>query len=239
LLLIFSPHSPKTMELRMLRLLNADRKQHGFSPLTMQEDLRLVARKHSADMAKKDYFDHVNPQFQSPADRLKIAGVSDVTSGENLAKIGGYPNPTQFAEQGLMKSPGHRKNILNDTYNVVGIGVIQDLRKIYYFTQNFAHREIIFQKRIPSLFRRGKTLKVRGKSFSSATFLLCRINKIGQKTPVYEKIFSLRDRKFAFPLLFSETATYEVNFYVSSDQYGNFTLCNRSVVKVYRSFWPF
>lgn len=132
LLMAFMPRSLKTMEWRMLRLLNKDRKRHGLAPVRMQEDLRDVARKHSADMARQDYFDHVNLKAESPGDRLRGARVSDVVSGENLAKVGGYANPTQFAERGLMDSPGHRANILNASYNVVGIGVVKNQRKVYF-----------------------------------------------------------------------------------------------------------
>src|SRR3989338_4892182 len=144
---LFLPRAPRTMEWQMLRLLNKDSKQHRLPALFMQEDLRDVARKHSRDMARKDYFSHTNHQGKSPADRLKSARVTDAVSGENLAKIGGFAHPTVRAEIGLMNSPGHRANILNEKYNCVGIGVIKSATRIYYYTQNFAKRNLVFKKK--------------------------------------------------------------------------------------------
>lgn len=124
----------------MLRLLNEDRKFHGLSPLVMQNDLRLVARAHSNHMAEQDFFAHVDPQNRDPGDRIREAGITDVSFGENLAKMRGFDNVTQEAEKALMKSPGHRANILTASFNCVGVGVIMAKDKTYYFTQNFARR---------------------------------------------------------------------------------------------------
>jgi len=69
----------------MLRSLNHDRKIHGLQKLRMQSDLRRVARRHSRDMARQDYFAHENKAGDSPADRNKLARVPDPQS--NSAEI--------------------------------------------------------------------------------------------------------------------------------------------------------
>ncbi len=137
---ILSPNSLKTMEWRMLMLLNQDRRYHRLGSLTMQEDLRTVARNHSFHMAEKDFFAHVDPNHRDPGDRIRGAGITDTTFGENLAKMRGFKNVTEEAEIALMKSPGHRANILYKDFNCVGVGVIQAKDETYYFTQNFARR---------------------------------------------------------------------------------------------------
>ncbi|MBU0981755.1 CAP domain-containing protein [Patescibacteria group bacterium] len=144
---IFIPNSLKTMEWKMLRLLNRDRRKYRIQALFMQDDLRRVAREHSKDMAKLDYFEHKNWRGQTHVDRLMEAKVTDTVSGENLAKIGGYNYPVHRAEIGLMNSPGHRANILNKQFNCVGIGIHKSENKIFYFTQNFALRKLIFLKK--------------------------------------------------------------------------------------------
>jgi len=232
LLMIFAPRSLKTMEWRMLKLLNKDRKRHGLKPVRMQDDLRDVARKHSSDMAKKDYFDHVNLKSQSPSDRLKGARVSDVISGENLAKVGGYGNPTQFAEKGLMNSPGHRANILNGLYNAVGIGVVRNPRKVYFFTQNFAKRYLIFRKRIPKTVGFKHGLHLKGDSFSQVHKIICHVKKPKIDTVLQEHLFEVKNGVFSFTVAFDKRGNYEVWLYVDSGQQGKYTLANHFLLKV-------
>lgn len=238
LLMVFMPQSLKTMEWRMLRLLNRDRRKYDLPPVRMQDDLRDVARKHSRDMAQKDYFDHVNLKSQSPGDRLRGARVSDVVSGENLAKVGGYGNPTQFAENGLMNSPGHRANILNKNYNVVGIGVVRNPLKVYFFTQNFAKRSLVFDRKIPKrvILRRG--LRLKGSALSQVHTILCHVKAPKIDTVLYEHVFGVENQAFVLQVPFKKAGFYEVWLYVDSHGEGSYTLANHFLLRVKRS-WLF
>ncbi len=246
LLLIFAPRSLKTMEWRMLRYLNRDRRWNHLAPLRMQEDLRTVARKHSLDMADKDYFDHVNPARQAPSDRLRLAGVTEVVSGENLAKIGGYPNPTQKAEKGLMESPGHRANILNRDYNSVGIGIIQDRRGVYYFTQNFARRILILQKSAVRnsqsvlTVRLKKGLRIRGQIFSSGQKILWQVKIAKSEKVEKEGLVQAEQGKFDFIIHFGAAGRYEILLFVNGKnphKPNEYELANSFEVMVKRGFW--
>ncbi|MBU0667905.1 CAP domain-containing protein [Patescibacteria group bacterium] len=232
ILLVFAPRSLKTMEWRMLRLLNKDRKRHGLAPVRMHDDLRLIARRHSRDMAKRDYFDHVNLRAKSPADRLKEARVSEVISGENLAKIGGYSNPTQFAEEGLMNSPGHRANILNAGYNAVGIGVVQNERKVYFFTQNFARRSLIFKNKIPKVVHMKRGLGLNGSTLFNVKRILCHIKKPKIDTVLFEHVFLLEDEKFNFTVQFEESGKFEIWLYTDSGKGNRYVFANHFDVLV-------
>jgi hypothetical protein len=231
-LLIFFPRSLRTMEWRMLKFLNRDRKRHGLRKLRMQEDLREVARRHSLDMAQKDYFAHENIKAQSPSDRLNLAGVTEVVSGENLAKIGGYPNPTQFAENGLMDSPGHRANILNKDYNTVGIGVIQARDKVYYFTQNFARREIILKSfwRNHVSFKRGLTLS--GSAFSGIKEILYQVKMPADEEVITSGKAKIKNGRFKFNMKFDSPGRYEVFLFVEHTEKNTYVLSNTFTVKV-------
>lgn len=237
LLLIFAPRSLKTMEWRMLRLLNKDRRKHGLNSLRMQQDLREVARKHSYDMAKKDYFAHVNPLSQSPSDRLKLAGVSEVVSGENLAKIRGFKNATQVAEKGLMESPGHRANILQELYNTVGIGVIQSDTQIYYFTQNFAKRVLFLKKGFKKSIRLRSGLHLKGGVFAHAKRILWQVSFVKEPKLVNQQFIMLQDSFFDFWIHFTSRGLYEVRLFVDEDGKGNFILSNLFEVKVRKGFF--
>jgi len=78
-----------------------------------------VARAHSKDMFVKGYFAHVNLEGKDPFERMKDAHLKFKTAGENLA----LAQTLEIAHENLMKSPGHRKNIMNPSFNRVGIGI--------------------------------------------------------------------------------------------------------------------
>jgi uncharacterized protein YkwD len=108
------------LEAQMLELVNREREAAGLKPLAPDPELTEVARAHSTDMFERGYFAHVSPEGLSPFDRMKDAGVTFRTAGENLALA-----PTlQLAHTGLMNSPGHRANILRPEFGRLGIGIM-------------------------------------------------------------------------------------------------------------------
>lgn len=236
--LIFLPKSLRTMEWKMLSLVNKDRKAHKLRKLRMQEDLRIVARKHSRDMARKDYFEHENTLGQTPFDRLDKARITDVVAGENLAKISGYQIPVQRAEIGLMNSPGHRANILKTDYNCVGIGIIKSENRSFYFTQNFAKRELVFTKKIKEVVRLKKGLEIKGYFFKKPKDIIYQIkNHIDDKDPIYEKLIKGVDKNFDFTIPFSDTGIYQALIFVATDSANkNFHVINKFEVKVRKGF---
>lgn len=122
-----------TLETQMLDLINRERAAAGLTPLVADPDAQIVARAHSRDMWLRGYFSHVNPDGHDPFDRMKAAGLTYETAGENLALA---PSLT-IAHEGLMRSPGHRANILEPAFGRIGIGVISAGAEGYMFTQNF------------------------------------------------------------------------------------------------------
>jgi len=235
--IIFLPNSLRTMEWKMLKLVNKDRKRHGLKSLRMQQDLREVARKHSKDMARKDYFEHENTSGQTPFDRLEDARVTDIVAGENLAKIRGFKNPVVRAEIGLMNSPGHRANILKQDYNTVGIGIIKSVDGTFYYTQNFAARDLIFTKRIPHKVTIKKGLRIKGIAFTKAKILLYQVTLGNSSKVIDQKRISIKDHKFDFNILFKEIGIYTVILYVNKKNSSTeFKTVNKFEIKV-RKGW--
>lgn len=122
---------------------NEIRQEHGLDPLQYNEDIAAVAREHSVDMARQDYFAHESPEGEGPADRLEAFFPEHCQKiGENIANVGLRPNdePEAVAERvvsGWMNSPPHRKNILREGFDEEGIGVaITDDGRVLV-TQNF------------------------------------------------------------------------------------------------------
>lgn len=235
---IFLPNSLKTMEWKMLKLVNQDRKFGGLPSLRMQEDLREVARQHSRDMARKNYFEHESLLGRTPFDRLESAGITDVQSGENLAKIRGHKNPVVRAEIGLMNSPGHRANILNESYNSIGIGIVKSIDQSYYFTQKFSRRELVFNKKIPrrTTFRRGLHLK--GEVFTNVERIIYQIKKSPEAQKIYkEGIINVQRNRFNHRIKFHEAGLFSVLIYASRAGQGeNFGLANKFEIS-FRKGW--
>jgi uncharacterized protein YkwD len=121
-------------EYQLFDLTNASRENHDLPILTWDDHVRETAREHSMDMAENQYFDHTNLQGQSPFDRMKEDNIRFITAGENLA-YGQFSSI--FAHEGLMNSLGHRKNILQESYEYLGVGVAFNNESQPYYTENF------------------------------------------------------------------------------------------------------
>jgi uncharacterized protein YkwD len=109
---------------------NAIRADVGCDPLTVDERLTTAAQLHSEDMSARSYMDHVTPEGLDPGDRAAAQGYTGPV-GENVAM--GYPTVDAVME-GWMGSPGHRENIENCDYVVIGVGFDPDGS---YWTQMF------------------------------------------------------------------------------------------------------
>lgn len=121
-------------ENEMLLLVNYERTSRGLAALGMDTSIRNVARGYSIYMLKNGYFSHVAPDGSAPLQRMLRGRVRFDIVGENLA----YAPTVQMAHSGLMKSPGHRANILNPEFRRIGIGVAHAGKYRTMFTQNFA-----------------------------------------------------------------------------------------------------
>ena len=109
----------KKLEDEVLVLVNKERASMGLKPLTMDENVRKVARIKSSDMSQKKYFSHTSPTYGTPFEMLKSYGISYKSAAENIAQ--GYTT-AQAVVTGWMNSSGHRANILNASYTKIGIG---------------------------------------------------------------------------------------------------------------------
>ncbi len=106
-------------EKQIFNLVNQERAKVGVAPLVWNESRAVVGRGHSRDMFSKGYFSHYSEEGQDVGDRLEAAGITYSIAGENLALA---PSIVR-AHEGLMNSPGHKRNILDPAFKHVGIGV--------------------------------------------------------------------------------------------------------------------
>jgi len=116
-----SPEQPTigVEEQKMLDLINAERSKIGVDPVKADIKLMEVAKLKAEDMVKNNYFSHTSPTYGSPFDMLNKFGITYRTAAENLAGN----STVEAAHNALMQSEGHRKNILNPSFNYIGIGI--------------------------------------------------------------------------------------------------------------------
>lgn len=132
-----------SFEKEVLRLTNKERQKRGLSALKLDEKLAYAARYHAKDMAMENYFEH--DSYDRKKNRLR-------KSCNIFERIGAFANYNYLAEnisagqltpeevlKAWMKSPGHKKNILNKDMTLLGVGFYENEDSEYgvYWVQNF------------------------------------------------------------------------------------------------------
>jgi len=114
---------------------NKARAQAGLAPLQLDEGLTQAARAHAAALAARQQLSHQLPGEPSLAQRLAASSTVHLDrAGENVS----FAPSVDQAQQGLMRSPPHRENLLNAAYNVAGFGVVRSGYTLYV-AQDFGH----------------------------------------------------------------------------------------------------
>ncbi len=111
----------------VLQLVNQERAKAGLSSLTSEAAITAAANVRAQE--SRQSFSHTRPNGTSFSTALREHGVSYRTSGENIAY--GQRTPQEVVNA-WMNSPGHRANILNPSFNKIGIGVYQYNGTIYW-----------------------------------------------------------------------------------------------------------
>lgn len=128
-------------ERRAFDLINAERIARGRQPLQWDGSLMRVARYHSENMAREDFFNHIDRDGLDLSGRADAHGVHGWKAlGENIAYNQGYTDPAAFAVERWMTSNKHRENILNGEYTHAALGVARAADGRVFFTQVFMKR---------------------------------------------------------------------------------------------------
>ena len=106
-------------------------------PLASEARLGAAAQGHAADMAARNYFNHISPDGRAPKDRINAAGYSWRTIAENIAA---GQTDAQEVVSGWLSSEGHCRNLMNAEYRELGVGLAQNAGGKRYWVQNFGTR---------------------------------------------------------------------------------------------------
>jgi len=115
------PADPAVQE--FVRLVNAKRRSVGCPELKWDGRVAAIATARSADMVSRSFFSHTNPDGKSPFERLQESNVAYSAAAENIA-LG--PTTGQEAYDTWMRSPEHRKNMLDCRFTRHGVGRVGD-----------------------------------------------------------------------------------------------------------------
>jgi len=124
---------------RVVEETNVYRNRAGCPALRLNAQLNSAAQRHSDDMARNNFFSHTGSDGSSPWDRIHDAGYNYTGAGENAAA--GQRTPQEVVEA-WYNSEGHRANMLNCSYQDIGVGYAYNANARYghYWTQVFGRR---------------------------------------------------------------------------------------------------
>ena len=117
-------------------VVNKYRSKKGLGELKEIPYMTELAREHSLKMAQgvrafghRGWDDRADQVF----DNIEVEMVA-----ENVAFNKGYDDPENQALKGWLASRTHKENILNEDFDITGVGVSQAEDGTFYFTQIFA-----------------------------------------------------------------------------------------------------
>ncbi len=129
------------ISLAILELTNQDRIKNNLEQVVINPILNQSALAKAEDMSLNSYFAHYSPDGKKPWDWISRDEYAYLFVGENLAM---NFTSAQAAHQALMQSSTHRKNILNEKYNEIGLAVISgeiNNKKTNILVELFASRK--------------------------------------------------------------------------------------------------
>lgn len=142
-------NNPANIEKLIFGRVNRARVREGVGSLEVDWGLVWLSRQHSLKQAKTRSIWHGNNVHLAAQNIARYRGLGGQLrricspcrgySGENVAMLpacGGDFEIAQHLHHMWMKSPGHRENILNSKFSLVGIGV-KNKGRTFYATELF------------------------------------------------------------------------------------------------------
>src|ERR1051325_4844842 len=139
----FTAHAgPSQREQQLFDLVNHEREKAGLSKLEWNDRLAQAALAHSRLLAEHQDLSH---QFSGEPNLQERAGTTGLRFNSVAENVAAAPD-VDTAHTALMKSPGHRANILHQDYNAIGISIVERDRELFV-TQDFAHTLVSYTEK--------------------------------------------------------------------------------------------
>lgn len=118
--------APENTIREVVKLVNQERVAQGKKKLVVDETLCEIAQQRAHDLT--EYYSHTRPNGDSCFELFDEYDYDFYSVGENIAA--GQRSESEVVTDWL-NSPGHRRNIMNQKFNKIGIGFVKDEDSIY------------------------------------------------------------------------------------------------------------
>ena len=113
----------ESVEPASYQLVNVERLTTGGSDkLNRGSEAANLARQYAEQMRDEGFFAHTTPDGKTLRQRLTEAGVEFTAAAENLVKVTNSADPASYAHTLLLQQPEHRENMLDEKYELLGVG---------------------------------------------------------------------------------------------------------------------
>ncbi|HET8890216.1 MAG TPA: CAP domain-containing protein [Candidatus Angelobacter sp.] len=142
-LVTISAHAgPSQREQQLFDLVNREREKAGLGKLEWSDRLAEAAEAHSRLLAENRDLSH---RFSGEPILQERIGATRLRFNSVAENVAAAPD-VNTAHVALMKSPGHRANILHQDYNAIGISIVERDHELYV-TQDFAHTLVTYTEK--------------------------------------------------------------------------------------------
>ncbi len=118
--------------------LNGHRLKSKQKPLEWNENLAKLARKHSKEMAEKNFFSVNGPNGETIDEQVKEFGITKFTNlGRLVAANAGQEKPVEVAIDRWISSPERRQYLFDNPWSETGVGIFIGDDGMFYLTQDF------------------------------------------------------------------------------------------------------
>lgn len=115
-------------ETEVLKYTNLERTNRSIRAVDLNKCVDHYAELQAARMASRHRIYHQSMSTVMSGCKLRMVG-------ENVAS--GYTTGRRVVQSGWMKSSGHKANILNKGFRLMGVGAVRDSRGVWYVAQVF------------------------------------------------------------------------------------------------------
>lgn len=133
---------PSQREQQLFDLVNREREKAGMGKLEWSDRLAEAAEAHSRLLAENRDLSH---RFSGEPILQERIGATRLRFNSVAENVAAAPD-VNTAHVALMKSPGHRANILHQDYNAIGISIVERDHELYV-TQDFAHTLVMYTEK--------------------------------------------------------------------------------------------
>jgi uncharacterized protein YkwD len=127
----------RTGALAVLRRANEVRAEAGARVLTEDVALTNAAQRYAEELARLQHLEHgsATPGLHTMTQRIEAAGGAWRRAAENLATTYRVSDTDHAVIDMWLRSPGHRRNLLDTGFTRTGVGAARDPRGAWYFVQ--------------------------------------------------------------------------------------------------------